>query len=292
MCRFCGNDDRRKFRTKAHIFPEALGNKWVFSDDECDDCNARFSVYEDALIKAVGPLLTLGDTRGKRGVRQTGRSHSNTFLRHTLEDGRRRLSIRAEVDFSNVMKIDPRTGYIRLNIPIVGDHFVPRLAFKALCKSAVGLLPPEELPHVRGLLAWLAEPDSKPAFDNLVVGMSFASVGNAPPLVAGTLLRRPDDTDSAPYLVYVFIAGSVCLQIQVPTDHLDLRVPSVGRLNIRCSNQLATPEGGWEKISYSEPIQVDWHSVEARLQPIEALQLDFDPATCLGKFTPILREGW
>ena len=75
VCRFCGNDDRRKFRTKAHTFPEALGNKWVFSDDECDDYNARFSVYEDALIKAVGPLLTLGGTRGKRGVRQTGRSH-------------------------------------------------------------------------------------------------------------------------------------------------------------------------------------------------------------------------
>ena len=47
--------------------------------DECDDCNAKSSVYEDALTKAVGPSLTLGGTKGKRGVRQTDRSHSNTF---------------------------------------------------------------------------------------------------------------------------------------------------------------------------------------------------------------------
>ena len=218
VCRFCGNDDRQKFQTRAHTFPEALGNKWVFSDDECDDCNARFSVYEDALAKAVGPLLTLGGTKGKRGVRQTGRSHSNTFVRHSVEDGLRRLSVRAKGDFSDVMKLDPLTGCIRYNMPIVGDRFVPRLAFKALCKSAVGLLPMDELPHVRGLLVWLAEPDSEPDFDNLGVGISFASVGNAPPLVAGTLLRRTDDTDPGPYLVYVFVAGSVCLQIQVPVD--------------------------------------------------------------------------
>ena len=56
-CRFCDNDDRQKFRKKAHTFPEALGNKWVFSNDECDACNSRFSVYEDSLAKAVGPLL-------------------------------------------------------------------------------------------------------------------------------------------------------------------------------------------------------------------------------------------
>ena len=292
VCRFCGNDDRQKFRTRAHTFPEALGNKWVFSDDECDDCNARFSVYEDALTKAVGPLLTLGGTKGKRGVRQTGRSDSNAFVRHSVEDGQRRLSVQAKGDFSDVMKLDPLTGCIRLNMPIVGDCFVPRLAFKALCKSAVGLLPMDELPHVRGLLVWLAEPDSEPDFDNLGVGISFASVGNAPPLVAGTLLRRTDDTDPGPYLVYVFVAGSVCLQIQVPVDRLDLHVPPVGRLGIQWSNQLAKPEGGWEKMSYSEPIQLDWHSAEATLQPIKAFQLDFDPATCHGNITPVLREAW
>ena len=100
VCRFCGNDDRQKFQTRAHTFPEALGNKWVFSDDECDDCNARFSVYEDALTKAVGPLLTLGGTKGKHGVRQTGRSHSNTFVRQSVEDGQRRLSVRAKGDMA------------------------------------------------------------------------------------------------------------------------------------------------------------------------------------------------
>ena len=44
-------------------------------------------------------------------------------------------------------------------------------------------------------------------------------------------------------------------------------------------------------MSYSEPIQLDWHSAEATLQPIKAFQLDFDPATCHGNITPVLREA-
>ena len=289
-CRFCDNDDRQKFRKKAHTFPEALGNKWVFSNDECDACNSRFSVYEDSLAKAVGPLLTLGGTKGKQGVRQTGRTRSKAFVRHSVEGGKRRLSIRAKDDFPDLVKVDPAAECIRLNVPVVGDHFVPRLAFKALCKSAVGLLPIGELAHVRGLLVWLAQPDSEPEFNNLEVGMSFASVGNAPSLVAGTILRRTNDADPVPYLIYVFVAGSVCLQIQVPVDRLDSHVPPVGRTRIQWSNQLAKPEGGWMKMSYSDPIHFDWYSVEATLQPIQAFQIDFDPATRHGNVTPIVGD--
>ena len=292
VCRFCDSTNAKKFRKKAHTFPDALGNKWVFSKDECGDCNAKFSVYEDALAKAVGPLLTLGGTKGKGGVRQTGRSRSGAFIRHRVEDGRRDLSFRAKGEFSDIaMKHNPVTGCIRFDIPVTGDRFVPQLAFKALCKSAVGLLPTDELPHVRDLINWLAEPDSKPSFKNLCVGISFASVGNAPPLVTGTLFRRANDADPVPYLLYAFVAGSVCLQIQVPVDQLDLHVRLM-RPNLRRVNKLAKPDGGWEVMSYNDPIHLDWHSAEAILQPIKAFRFDFNLITRHGNFTPVLRENF
>src|ERR1700738_3950089 len=71
-CRYCSATGTGRFRTKAHAFPEALGNKWVISRDECDTCNQLFSKYDDAIAKAVGPFLTLGGVKGKSNkVRQT-----------------------------------------------------------------------------------------------------------------------------------------------------------------------------------------------------------------------------
>ena len=43
-CRFCGKQTPHvKFDLKAHAFPEALGNKNVICQEECDDCNSLFS---------------------------------------------------------------------------------------------------------------------------------------------------------------------------------------------------------------------------------------------------------
>ena len=52
-CRFCGETDPRTFRNVAHTLPEAFGNKWVTSLDECDACNARFGAFDDALVKSM-----------------------------------------------------------------------------------------------------------------------------------------------------------------------------------------------------------------------------------------------
>lgn len=78
-CRYCGATDAIAFgkATNAHAFPAALGNRTLFSLDECKACNTKFSVYEDALCKAVGPFLTLGGVRGRNGVRHPDRPDRN-----------------------------------------------------------------------------------------------------------------------------------------------------------------------------------------------------------------------
>lgn len=57
-CRFCGTGDPKLFRRVAHLIPEALGNKRIFSLDECGTCNEKFSVYESALVNPHSPLVT------------------------------------------------------------------------------------------------------------------------------------------------------------------------------------------------------------------------------------------
>lgn len=81
QCRYCGETEPARFRMVAHAFPEALGNKWVISRDECDGCNQILSKYDDAIARAVSPFLTLGGVKGKSNkVRQTGRSEGDAVI--------------------------------------------------------------------------------------------------------------------------------------------------------------------------------------------------------------------
>ncbi len=289
-CRYCGASGPGVFgkRSNAHTLPAALGNRTLFSLDECRACNDKFSLYEDALCKAVGPFLTLGGVRGRSGVRKTGKTGSTSTVRHSVFEGKRRLSIRSEGD-AEMVGVDQSTGMLNITMPIEGDVFVPRYAYKALMKIGLSMLPTEELPMFRKAIASLANLETEPHCGPMQVGFSYAFVDNAPPALAGTLLRRSDVRAHVPYMLFLLMAGSVCFQIWLRSDDQDADVPEVGRLGIRFNAQLPKPEGGHLPISYCDPIQFDWSELTPKLQPFRAFQLTFDPQTTEGSLTPIPR---
>jgi hypothetical protein len=290
-CRYCGATGPGIFgkRTNAHALPAALGNRTLFSLDECKACNGKFSIYEDALCKAVGPFLTLGGVRGRSGVRKTGPSGSKSTVRHAVLDGKRHLSIASEGDAGDLVSVDQATGILNLILPVEGDLFVPRYAYKALTKIGLSMLPAEELPNFRMAIAGLKNRDAEPHGGSLQVGFSYAFVGNALPALAGTLLRRKDVCAQAPYMIFLLMAGSVCFQIWLRSDTLDANAPEAVSLGIRFTAQLPTPEGGYFPITYSDPLQFDWSDLTSKLQPFSAFELKLNPRTLDGIFTPIPR---
>jgi len=292
-CRYCGATDATAFgkATNAHALPVALGNRTLFALDECKACNTKFSIYEDALCKAVGPFLTLGGVRGRKGVRQTGQTGSTSTVRHKVVAGRRHLSVGSEGDARDLVEVDKATGSLKLTMPVEGDIFVPRYAYKALTKIALSMLPPEELPRFAKAIASLAEMDAKPYGGALQVGFSHAYVGNSPPALAGTLLRRRDTQFGVPYMIFVLMAGSVCFQIWLRSDELDGDVPQMGRLGVQFTAQLPKPEGGYLPIQFSDPLQLDWSDLAPRRQPFAAFELTFNPRTAHGILSPVMRRG-
>lgn len=291
-CRFCGTEDRSAFgkRTNAHTFPAALGNRTLFSLDECKSCNEKFSRYEDALCKAVGPFLTLGGVKGREGVRQTGRTDSSSKIRHTVEGGRRHISIRTKGDLDQAFGVDPQTGLMRIRMPIEGDKFIPQHAYKALSKIALALLPAGDLPRFKQAFKRLKADDAVEPSAPCQVGFSYAYVGNAPPVLTGTLLRRKEPNAQIPYLISIFVAGSVCFQIWLRSDDMDEHVPDTGRLGVKWTSQLPKPEGGYHPVHYSDPIQFDWSGLSPRSQPFEAFDLHFNPSTNVGDLVPVRRR--
>lgn len=59
-----------KFRTDAHIFPTFIGNRYVLSYHECDDCNHYFGeTADDSLGKFLGLGGVAGRVRSRAGTR-------------------------------------------------------------------------------------------------------------------------------------------------------------------------------------------------------------------------------
>ncbi|MDE0360368.1 MAG: hypothetical protein OXI74_04280 [Rhodospirillaceae bacterium] len=70
VCRFCEKSDSEvAFRLDAHAMPEALGNKSLFTNYECDDCNQFFGCgIENDLGNWSKPSRTFARIAGKNGV--------------------------------------------------------------------------------------------------------------------------------------------------------------------------------------------------------------------------------
>jgi len=293
-CRFCGETDSSAFRSVAHALPEAFGNKWVTSLDECDVCNARFGAFDDALAKSMGAILTVGGTRGKGNkVRQTGRSDGPASIRHRIIDGKRSISMRANgTPFSEHFGMNRTTGELVFRIPGGAERFVPAKAYKGLVKMAVALLPPEELPHFSKIIAWLGSPDDD-LLPHMIVGLSFSIIGNSPPLLAASLLRRTSDSRDRPYMLFVTTMGSVCLQIVLTADDRDGVWPSQLRTrpNIRWTNMPAPPSEEPLALAYDAPAHLDW--ARAALEPpvIEALVTAVHPQSGQGRMSAVLRKA-
>ena len=70
VCRYCGkNNSQVNFKKLAHAIPELLGNKYLFSNDECDDCNSYFDKHlENNLANFLGISRTTSQVVGKKGI--------------------------------------------------------------------------------------------------------------------------------------------------------------------------------------------------------------------------------
>jgi hypothetical protein len=183
-------------------------------------------------------------------------------------------------------------GTLKIRTPVASVPFRPHSAYKALAKMGVALLPNDELDNYKKLRAWLLDVEDALEFPYLDVGMSFTSLGNAPALATGTLLRRINPADNVPHILFVFSAGSVCFQIDLMSDYLEDHIPPVpsGAINIEWSNVIFDPNSSAEiRLDYGKPVHLNWSSNKSEPQPVKEMVLHFNPQTLAGSLTPIFR---
>jgi hypothetical protein len=219
LCRFCSRTKPQvTFRKEAHAVPELAGNGTLISLFECDECNDRFSGFEDDLGKLTLLERIAGQVLGKGGVpsARTGQKKS-----------------RIDVDLTG-FKIEQQAGdpiaeidYEKntLMITIAPQSYRPLGAFKALVKIALTLINEQDLAKVPEALRWLGANDlTTNQINDGTRYTCFRTWTPGPAPFANTtvlLLRRKRVDVPGPFLIFVLAFGNLSFQIVVPAPQED-----------------------------------------------------------------------
>lgn len=218
ICRFCKRGKPQvTFSKDAHVIPAFVGNKILFSRYECDDCNGRFSEFEDDFAK-----MTMGDRAvGQVPKRKGFASLKPQGKKSTFERGLNGVIIRQYAD-EGIFNLDADNAHMVVTYDT--QPFRPLGVYKALAKMAFTLMPDDELIHFERLRMWLLQKDVGTqkvysdkghwCFQTFVPGPSPFSK----PIIA--LLKRKEAV-AAPYMMFFLAFGNWTYQIFVPCPEVD-----------------------------------------------------------------------
>ena len=209
ICRFCGRTitDGASFSKNAHAISEALGNKNLLCNEECDDCNERLKNIEDNLSVAYLEIRrALFEVKGKEGVNSVD---GQNFIydakekqlvlgqnSHIEEDGDKviiRLEGRNIFTFQGLYK-----ALVKYVIDLVDGKYLPR--FHNTIDWINGILYATELPPIRQY--------------------SCNSV-HKHPILELFLRKKEHDIAPGPYCFANLFVCNLCLQFVVPFVDVD-----------------------------------------------------------------------
>ena len=225
ICRYCNKSmPDVTFKTEAHLYPEFLGNRYVLSDSDCDNCNELFNTYENHLANFLGPVFAL---QGILGKKRTGRGRDVSF---TTPDGRLKIEPLKLADGTKgiaISKADPEDKSIQISradgltfIEYTKHTYIPLKVHKLLLKMIFGSLPQNELQFYPSIPGYLITDQ----FDENVIGCQHVIVhrkpfglGHRAPL--GHLFKKRDSNRRLPTHVFVIMFANLVVQVYLP-DHV------------------------------------------------------------------------
>ncbi len=151
VCRYCHRSmPEVSFKKVAHTISEALGNKSIKTNDECDECNQFFgdTIEQDFLSIFDVPRLFYG-IKNKNGIPHKFVGENYTIEKDDLGDFKIRYRMKdgehvpTEEDVLKGIKLTPKRSFPEQNI------------YKALCKYVYGVLDEETLKSFERTRKWL-----------------------------------------------------------------------------------------------------------------------------------------
>jgi len=216
ICRFCGKDSTEtKFKMKAHIIPEFMGNKFCFSNFECDNCNQYFGTLEDSLFNLAGIHNVFSGIKGKKGYpKYKGNKENLTIFAKSQND------IRIQSNKGN----DSQTFFFdkekeRVFVETNQHSFIPQNAFKALVKIGLCMINENELDNYKETLKWINSKNTTENKNNPFFNVFMNVGGNirlSKPIAILLTKRNKADFKNIPEHTLLISYGIIKYQIFLP----------------------------------------------------------------------------
>lgn len=132
-CVFCHKHSPEvTFKEKTHAIPEFFGNKSIFTLNECDDCNQKFSHCEESVANLFHLYRSLRSIKGKKGVVKLARGviidndeTKKEWRLHSKPDPKKRQDIKLEPNKKKkCISISLKITYIPSDIKIAFSKMV------------------------------------------------------------------------------------------------------------------------------------------------------------------------
>lgn len=210
-CRFCNKSvPDTTFSNKAHAISEALGNKKLILNDECDKCNDFFDkkVERDFIYCHDLPRTFFGVKNKKNEIPKIKGRNFN------IEKGEKDLKISI---------LDSSVVYNQEGIPSIAtldsrQSIKPQNIYKALCKFALSVIEVKYLPYFSNTIKWLKD---EVKIDKLPkVALVRSNLSTSQPTIA--LFIRKNDNKKLPFLVSIFTFTMYSYIFIVPSFNQDI----------------------------------------------------------------------
>lgn len=215
-CRYCGkNKPQVTFKKVAHAIPELLGNKCLFSNDECDDCNSYFDQHlENNLANFLGVSRTTSQVVGKKGVPKAKSS-----------SGDRIEAINGDIVIIQTEESDAYTllDGQTLRISSSPTPYIPINVYKCFVKIALSAVPEYALKNFSECLRWVRYNNKPAMFNSKILKMHMTMVPGKNPFrhIWLQIFKRTGDKKKYPYMTCVIAFSNYMFQFVIPFNKHD-----------------------------------------------------------------------
>lgn len=232
VCKFClKNEQEVTFKEDAHMISESIGNKKLFSNNECDKCNREFgSTYEDSFGKYVLPFRFISQIYGKKNINKYKDKHQRIEMKKNvspLPEVSESLNAFILEDNTNQSVKFTENGFI---ITYKRQKYNPFYVYKALQKMAFSVMEIKDLINCNNSFAGLIVAINKDIPDEekyniLTKSPNLGCLEFVPGInpfngVGFELYRRKEVKMTKRYSKYIFkiYFGNFSLQIPIAAD--------------------------------------------------------------------------